>query len=131
MGRIAEDKKNNFIKAYLKSICKNENKIYELFDNKEKMKNIYSIVESNSNEIKRMILNASVSYLYNICISEGYDFAKQNNRALTYSEIRLLVLLRNREFSIDTMGVKLDKIYDAEDKIDYNILEVLHYFKSR
>lgn len=129
MGRIAEDKKNNFIKAYLKSICKNENKIYELFDNKEKMKNIYSIVESNSNEIKRMILNASVSYLYNICISEGYDFAKQNNRALTYSEIRLLVLMRNREFSIDTMGAKLDKIYDAEDKIDYNILEVLHYFK--
>lgn len=128
MMKIAENKKIDYVKDYLKTVLEDENKIYNIFDDRN-WKLTYAIVESNSNEIKRMILNASVSYLYNISISEDYAFAKQNNKVMTYSEIRLLAILRNKEFSIEILKEKLFEIFDTEDKIDYNILEVLQYFK--
>ncbi len=58
-----------------------------------------SLVNANSDQIKRQVMNAVLSYLLQIEISDDVILQKCNNRKITYSELRLLVYLRNYSFS--------------------------------
>lgn len=127
---ISEERLKEFVEKYLTEIIENTELIYSILDDPVQMKNIYSLVESRTNEIKRMVINSSISYLYNVSISDEFDFSKQGNRALKYSELRLLAILRNKSFSIDILKKKKDEILQSEERIDYSILEVVQYFKT-
>lgn len=87
-----------------------------------------------SNEYKRCIVNALISQILNIPISDDFAIYKRDNRVIKYYELRLLLFARNRNFKAINF-IKLasdilkdtDAIMDAES-VDYKIVPVLHIF---
>lgn len=130
MMLIAEDHQYNYVKKYLQEALNHQGKVYEVLEQPLKMKSVYKIVESGSNEIKRMLLNASISYLCNIQVSDNFNFIKMNNRPIRYCEIRILAFLRNYYFDEKILQKRIDEIFTNEEKIDYSILEVIQYFNK-
>ena len=89
---------------------------------------------SISDEFKRIIINAVVSYLLDIEINESCDLLKKNNRPLEYFEVRLLMYIRNYNFKFDDAihfirGIIDEKKKQGEEKIDLALLSVLPQFK--
>lgn len=130
MTKIAENQQRKFAKKYIQEVLRKQEKVYEVLPQTERMKKVYSVVESGSNEIKRMLLNACISYLCNIRISDDLNFIKTNNRPLNYCEIRILSYLRNYLFDAQILNKKIDDIFSDDENIDYSILEVMPYFKK-
>lgn len=90
------------------------------------------LVDANTNELKRMLLNAKFSKILNIDISDNFVLEKQIRKPLIYSELRLMVFLRNRKFTIDKF-IKTDFGLNKKEnllKIDYTILEIIDCFKT-
>lgn len=88
------------------------------------------IVNNNTYELKRMVLNAIYSQLFNIELNDNLVLTRRTKRSITYGELRLLVLLRNKWFS--EKDYQEHRIYLLDEnnvcKIDYSILEVLDAF---
>lgn len=91
-----------------------------------------SLVNANSDQIKRQVMNAVLSYLLQIEISDDVILQKCNNRKITYSELRLLVYLRNYSFSFAKFKEICNDFIGDEYKfaIDYSIIQVLNIFKT-
>lgn len=91
-----------------------------------------SLVDANTNEIKRVILNSVFSYAFNVDIDDTFNFAKRENRMMNYSELRILAYIRNRYFNLEEFINHIDKINipDNQMKIDYNLLEVVKCFRT-
>lgn len=93
---------------------------------------VANLVIKNSNEMHRLCINAFISSLMQIEISDDVVLQKNNNRKITYSELRILTYLRNTHFSLDEfVKIKEDFLKDEyKYAIDYSIIQVLGAFKT-
>lgn len=86
-------------------------------------------VAHNSKEYIRKILNAFYSSICEIPISDAKSFTKASPRSMTYSELRVMARLRNRNFSFDTFerAVKDINAMTLENNmaIDMGLMDVL------
>ncbi|NFE72851.1 hypothetical protein FDB30_00640 [Clostridium botulinum] len=98
----------------------------------EDFHNTIIYVDTNTDEIKRNILNAFFSYIFNVEINDTYNFSKKENRMINYKELRILSYVRNRYFNYNNFKNNIEKFSERENslKIDYNILEVIRYFRT-
>lgn len=88
------------------------------------------IVDNSTFELKRNVLNAMYSQLFNVELNDNLVLSRKTKRSITYGELRLLVFLRNRWFSEkDYKEYKVNLLDESNiSKIDYSILEVLDAF---
>lgn len=95
-------------------------------------KEMISLVDANTNELQRMMLNAQFSQALNYEISDNFILAKRVKKPILYGELRVLIFLRNRYCNIERfLDRKFDLTQDQNlQKIDYSIFEVLDCFKS-
>lgn len=93
---------------------------------------VANLVIANSYEIQRQCINALLSSLMQIEISDDVVLQKNNNRKITYSELRILVFLRNKNFTFkDFEKIKEDFVRDEyQCAIDYSIIQVLGIFRT-
>lgn len=93
---------------------------------------VANLVIANSYEIQRQCINALLSSLMQIEISDDIVLQKNNNRKITYSELRILVFLRNKNFTFkDFEKIKEDFVRDEyQCAIDYSIIQVLGIFRT-
>ncbi|MBD5462198.1 MAG: hypothetical protein HDR24_03940 [Lachnospiraceae bacterium] len=120
--------KTNFVKKELKKIH-NEYPVKDIMG-----QNFYStanLVITNSCEMQRQCINAVLSSLMQIEISDDIVLQKNNNRKITYSELRILIYLRNNNFTLeDFEKAKEDFVRDEyQCAIDYSIIQVLGVFR--
>lgn len=94
--------------------------------------NTANLVITNSYEIQRQCINALLSGLMQIEISDDVVLQKNNNRKITYSELRILIYLRNTHFVLeDFEKTKEDFVRDEyQHAIDYSIIQVLGVFRT-
>mgnify|MGYP004602986457 CR=1 FL=1 len=94
--------------------------------------NTANLVITNSYEIQRQCINALLSGLMQIEISDDVVLQKNNNRKITYSELRILIYLRNTHFVLeDFEKAKEDFVRDEyQHAIDYSIIQVLGVFRT-
>lgn len=94
--------------------------------------NMVALVDANSSSIRRMLLNAYISGILGFEISDEYILHKRVNRKITYSELRILEMLRSKRFKdkifFDLLDSFLDKEFDCA--VDYSIFQVLGYFRT-
>lgn len=88
-------------------------------------------VLKTSEEFVRKAYNTFFSILYCVVPDDRHSFSKNNNRCLSYAELRVLVYLRNRHFTKkDFEKFVYDIIQDTSTmermKIDMALMEVLH-----
>lgn len=90
-----------------------------------------NIVDNSTAELKRIVLNALYSQLFNVLLNDSLVLTRKTKRNLTYGELRVLVLVRNRWFSKEIYEKNYIDISDENNrlKIDYSIMEVLEAFK--
>lgn len=92
-------------------------------------------VFKNSDEYKRMILNAYYSVQNEIEPSDARTFTKYSSRPIHYTELRILTRLRNKNFDFKHFLTAIEEI-DAADldnrmTIDMGLLEVINIFISK
>jgi hypothetical protein len=91
-------------------------------------------VFNNSDEYKRRILNAYYSEINNISTSEAKSFTKNSKRRLTYTELRIIARLRNRNFNFEEFNRFIHRIdcsdLDNRTSVDMGQLQVLGFFVS-
>lgn len=89
---------------------------------------------TNSNDMKREILNCVCSKLFSVDINDKFVITKKNGRTLEYYELRILVYIRNSNSTVESIlnfvkdVVKQAKKDHLQEKIDYSIIEVLDIF---
>lgn len=95
------------------------------------MKTYYNYVAANTNELVRMIYNTVISFLLNYEISDSSMLVKRTNEPIQYSEVRILMYLRNKDFRLETFKDTYDSFINAEYQypIDYNLIQILNDFK--
>ena len=106
----------------------------ELFD-LLKLSKVYDYsdyVRNNSSNLERMMLNAMFSYLFEYEIDDRFTFAKKSRTPIQYSELRVLSMLRNRDFSYSGFLEKY-RNYTQDEFIqtaDYSLLQVMDVFRT-
>ncbi|HFE9701075.1 TPA: reverse transcriptase domain-containing protein [Clostridium perfringens] len=130
-SKVYEKVKDDLINDNIKFINKDFGLINHIFNDKN-FENMIILVDNNTQQLKREILNAFFSYIFNFDINDTYNFYKKDNRPIKYKELRILVYIRNNKFVFNDFINKLEEfIYDYDNtKIDYSILEVLNRFKT-
>ncbi len=125
----ADNIKTNFVKNELERIH-GEYPVKDIMG--QEFYNTANLVISNSSEIQRRCINAVLSGLMQIEISDDVVLQKNNNRKITYSELRILIYLRNNHFTLeDFEKAKVDFVRDEyQHAIDYSIIQVLGVFKT-
>lgn len=124
---IADNHKKEIVQSYIKDIIINKRKCSKLI-NIKKEANYYSIINQSSDELYRMIVNATISGILDISISDKFDFLRKGNRPLNYDELRVLSIIRNKQFKMEMLSY-CNEIYSVEsNEIDYSILEVISIF---
>ena len=84
-----------------------------------------------SNEYKRKIVNAYISRIFNVALSDDPSIRKINKRNITYNELRLFIYIRNRNCKMMDFREFVLKLISSKnecEKIDYSIYEVLYIF---
>lgn len=119
MPKIYEDISNNF-----QSI-----EIYN-FINHADMRAYSKIIDINDNNIYRYVLNALFSYLFNIPTSDKFIFNKYEHRLISYFELRILSMIRNKKTSIKSFLNFINRLVEdnEQENIDYLLLEVMDRF---
>lgn len=79
-----------------------------------------------SNEYKRRIFNACISRIFNMYLSDDLQIHRKDGRHITYYELCLFSYFRNR--CADMKKIKLPDKYLKDEKISYDIYEVLNLF---
>lgn len=125
---LSEKIKCEIVKNYIKSILEDISKCYEIINAKNLFK-FHSIINQNSDELYRMIINATICEILNISISDDYDFLKKGNKLLKYNELRVLSIIRNKQFNIKMLSLCKEIYFKESDVVDYSILEVMSYFQ--
>lgn len=106
--------------------------LFELLDLSEIFE--YSkYIRCNSHEMERMILNATFSYIFEYDIDDSFTVAKASYRPMQYSELRILAMLRNRDFDITTFeslytSYTQDEFNQTADYALLQVLEIFHLF---
>ena len=90
------------------------------------------IVDANTEDMFRMVLNAVYSCLFSVEIEDSFIIGKKNRKPLTYGELRVLLFLRNSQFTeLDFRKRDISlKTYENQMPIDYSILEVTEAFRT-
>lgn len=90
-----------------------------------------NLVITNSCELQRQCINALLSGMMQIEISDDVVLQKNNNRKITYTELRILTYLRNTHFTLgDFERVKEDFVRaEYQYAVDYSIIQVLGVFR--
>lgn len=88
-------------------------------------------VMQNSDEFVRKVMNAFFSFIYTVDINDRHHFSKNNNRSITYAELRILAYLRNRRFSKVEFERFLYDVINSNNRqekcsIDMSLMDVLH-----
>lgn len=93
---------------------------------------IFCLVDANSSSIRQTLLNAYVSVMLGFEMSDEYLLQKKINRKITYTELRILVMLRSKKFEEKPFFDSLDDFFNVEFDcgIDYSILQVIGYFRT-
>lgn len=122
---------NNEVIKLLKKI-KNTDKVSELLIDSIEQRSTFALVEENTNEIDRMILNSIFSVIFKSELEDGFIINKRTNRKINYRELRALIYLRNSNFKLSDFRQLIDSLLEKEylNGIDYTILEVLKIFKT-
>ena len=128
------NKKNDHIRteAAKKILMTDEiNICFEKIVSKNFLNNAHIVIQ-NSNTLQRMMLNAIFSCIFDIDISDGVILKKNNNRKITYFELRLLELLRNKHFCLEKLKSIQDNLLRSEysQYIDYSIMQVIGIFST-
>ena len=87
-------------------------------------------VRCNSNELDRMIWNAIYSFIFEYNISDSFVMSKVSHLPMQYSELRVLAMLRNRDFNLNEFE-QMYALCSQEEYIqtaDYSLLQVLEIF---
>lgn len=89
-------------------------------------------VRLNSNNLERMILNCIFSYIFGYEIDDKFTLAKMTRNPIQYSEVRILAVLRNRNFNISNFLDNYMKYVESEylQTADYSLLQVLVIFET-
>ena len=67
--------------------------------------NYMLFILNNSSEYQRRILNAYYSESIHVLCSDACSFIKSNSKKLHYTELRILIRLRNRQFNLNEFRV--------------------------
>lgn len=89
----------------------------------------YNLINIQTDELYRIIINAYFSELFSINISDFNYFEKSNNKPIYYNEARILIFLRNKNFSLEQFYLKFKK-YTSGESLDYTLFEVVDYFEK-
>lgn len=93
-----------------------------------------SFVYKNSSNFIRRIVNAIISKAFSVSLNDSCNLIKQDNRAISYDELRILMLVRSKQFQVDMFAGLVHKILKEFDqninvgKIDLSLFEVLPTF---
>lgn len=95
----------------------------------------FEFIYQNSSEFKRKIYNSLISYILSVHINDSCNLIKNDNRAIHYYELRILMQLRlNYSFNLKNFEIFTEILFDDiknnEEKIDMSLFEVLPYFKK-
>lgn len=93
---------------------------------------MFCLVDANSSTIRQSVLNAYISAILGFEMSDEYLLQKKINRKITYTELRILVMLRSKKFEEKPFFNSLDDFFNVEFDcgIDYSILQVIGYFRT-
>lgn len=125
---LSEDVKRDTVKNYLKNVSRYPSKCYKIINIEEDMK-LHSIINGHSDELYRMIINATICGILNITISDEFDFLKKGNKLLKYNELRVLSIIRNKEFKYNMLLICKEIYSEESNVVDYSILEVMSVFQ--
>lgn len=81
---------------------------------------------NNSNEYERRILNAYISRLFNVELSDDVRVYRKDGRPLSYYELCVFAYVRNKYCDCSKFLIPSQEFID--DKIDYSIYEVMDIF---
>lgn len=94
--------------------------------------NYMLFILNNSSEYQRRILNAYYSESIHVLCSDACSFVKSNSKKLHYTELRILIRLRNRQFNLDDFRVFVKSLNDRDVSnqmgIDMALLSVIGTF---
>lgn len=129
---VSKEKIPNFLKSnpkvqfeYLEKIL-DPKFIQDLF---EYGKGYDKSVFNNSSEYQRKILNAYISRVFNIDLSDDVAIQKEDRRNIKYYELRLFSYIRNKNCEIKKFTnfvTQLTSNKNHYEKIDFSIYEILH-----
>lgn len=89
-------------------------------------------VRNNSEEYIRKLINAFYSSISDVTISDAHTFTKNSSRPLSYTELRILIRLRNRNFTFVDFAQSVNEL-DASNlenrmSIDMGLMDVVGLF---
>lgn len=89
------------------------------------------IVNSNSNRLQRMFLNAVYSKIFKVVLTDDIVLSSYDKKGITYGEVRILAFLRNAKCNIvDFLKKKIEIMSDEnQQSVDYTLFEVLGAYK--
>ncbi|MGE5410751.1 MAG: hypothetical protein ACM3MI_07310 [Clostridiales bacterium] len=137
--KVKQDQKIEIIRSLVQSFTTDNKidpsgkpflKILNEFSN-----NYYYFIFKNSPQFVRKLINAILSKALNIALNESCNFLKLDNRSIYYYELRILMLIRNNNFSLQTFTKITNQILNELDqkqhteKIDLSLLGVLPNFR--
>lgn len=91
-----------------------------------------TIVDSNSNRLQRMFLNAVYSKVFKVAISEDVVINTYDKKGVTYGELRVLAYLRNVKCDVQKFLNWQMELMGADNlkKVDFTLFEVLGAYKT-
>lgn len=96
--------------------------------------NYMIFILNNSSEYQRRILNAYYSESIHVLCSDACSFIKSNSKKLHYTELRILIRLRNRQFNLNNFRIFVKSLNgrDVSNQmgIDLALLSVIGTFVS-
>lgn len=96
--------------------------------------NYMIFILNNSSEYQRRILNAYYSESIHVLCSDACSFIKSNSKKLHYTELRILIRLRNRQFNLNNFRIFVKSLNDRDVSnqmgIDMALLSVIGTFVS-
>ena len=96
--------------------------------------NYMIFILNNSSEYQRRILNAYYSESIHVLCSDACSFIKSNSKKLHYTELRILIRLRNRQFNLNNFRIFVKSLNgrDVSNQmgIDMALLSVIGTFVS-
>lgn len=111
----------------------NNNKILSSFNIcSNEFCSISSIVDNNSETLKRMFLNTIYSIIFKIVPSDDTFLIPIDNKEIKYDELRIITYLRSSFFKTNeffNLKIDLSKNNNSQ-KIDYSIFEVLKAYRK-
>ena len=91
-----------------------------------------TFILNNSSECQRRILNAYYSESISVLCSDACSFIKANSKKLHYTELRILIRLRNRQFNLSDFRAFVNSLNDRDVSnqmgIDMALLSVIGTF---